>query len=91
MFGIILFWISYIFAAILLYTILRCSYTYELVNEGYRNTYKKTDIRKKRPLWLILLLLIILFIPMLNMLVFSVFMIISTGLEYEDRVYYKSF
>jgi uncharacterized membrane protein YdjX (TVP38/TMEM64 family) len=73
MFGIILFWFTYILSAILLYHILRCIYIKQIDNNKYgRKTYKRTDDDKrlKYPLWVILLLFLIFFIPFLNLIVY---------------------
>ena len=96
MFGIFLFWIHYIAAVALLYTILRCSYKYTVVKKEYRNyEYKKSTERVKFPLWMILLFIVILFIPVVNLIIYIAYMIKSTSEPlYEvnnNRVYYKSF
>ena len=48
MIGIILFWIHYIIAGVLLYHLLKCIYVKGEVVKGYRgNTYNKTDHDEK--------------------------------------------
>ena len=96
MFGVFLFWIHYIVAIIILYTILRCSYKYVAVKKEYRNyEYKKSNERVKFPLWIILLFIAILFIPVVNLIIYIAYMIKSTNAPLYDinnnRVYYKSF
>lgn len=96
MFGIVLFWVHYIIAVVLLYTILRCSYKYTIVKKEYRNNeYQKSNERVKFPLWIIILFIIVLFIPVFNLIVYVSYMIKATSKPMYDvnknRVYYKSF
>ena len=73
MFGVILFWIQFIIAGILLYHILRCIYIKgKSTQDGYRKKYEKTENDKKLtyPLWVIIIFLVIFFIPVLNLLTF---------------------
>lgn len=77
MFGIILFWIHYVIAAILLYHNLRCIYVKaECNNASNYKTYKITenDERLKQPLWIIILFFIVLFIPGLNLFVYIAYL-----------------
>ena len=69
-FGVALFWISYIIAAVLLYHVLRCIYVKGKNISQYK--YEKTDKdkRMKHPLWVILGFITVFFIPVLNLIVF---------------------
>lgn len=93
MFGIFLFWLQYVIAAILLYTILRCSYKYKYVEKAgsWNKIQVKSDEKVKFPLWLIILFIMVLFIPIFNLMIFIPFMIIKTGSDVDERIYYKSF
>ena len=92
MIGIILFWLHYILAGVLLYTILRCSYKYvKTENRNWRTEYIKSEEKAKFPLWLILIFICIFFIPVVNLLTFISFMVIKSGTEVNQRLYYKSF
>jgi hypothetical protein len=55
--GILIFWIQYIIAFILLYHVLRCIYE------------RNTNIRLKSPLYLIILLTLATFIPFVNIII----------------------
>ena len=88
---IFLFWIHYIIAGILLYTILINSYEYIPYKDGYITKYKPGNERVKFPLWLIILFSIVFFIPILNIIVFASYMVIRSSDFEEHRVYYKSF
>lgn len=77
--GIILFYLHYIIAGILLYHILRCIYVKGSVTKGsfYEKNYEKTnsDKRLTHPLWIIILFLIVLCIPILNLVVFILYLV----------------
>ena len=69
MFGVIIFWLHYIIAGILLYHILRCIYVKQRTSKNlYNATYEKTndDKRLKHPLWLVLLFILAFCIPIIN-------------------------
>lgn len=94
--GIIIFWIHYIIAAILLYHLLRCIYVKGEVDKSlYRAEYYKTenDKRLKHPIWIILIYITIFLIPILN--IFLLAMCIAQKLycdceEDGDPYYCKS-
>ena len=96
MFGIFLFWLHYIIAAVLLYHDLRCIYVKTECEDKYRSKiYKITenDQRLKLPLWVIILFLIVFFIPFLNLFVYTAYLcarlINEYGNEY-NKYYCKS-
>ena len=75
--GIILFYLQYIIAAILFYHILRCIYVKGSVTKGYiYNNYEKTnsDKRLNHPFWIWLVFLLVLCIPILNLIVFILYL-----------------
>lgn len=90
MIGIILFWISYIVAGILLYTIV--FHTYEKTKSakyGFTDyTITDDDVRHKYPLWLILISIIVFFVPVLNLFLFIMFMALYPE---SHNVYFNSF
>ena len=89
MIGVILFWLHYIVAVILLYTILKGSY---VLKEGKRyNECIKTDERQKYPLWLILVFIIAVFIPVLNLGFYIAFISVTSHPIDGDGIYYKNF
>ena len=89
MIGIILFWLHYIVAVILLYTILKGSY---VLKEGKRyNERIKTDERQKYPLWLILVFIFAVFIPILNLGFYIAFIAVTSHPIDGDGTYYKNF
>ena len=89
MIGIILFWLHYIVAVILLYTILKGSY---VLKEGKRyNERIKTDERQKYPLWLILVFIFAVFIPILNLGFYIAFISVTSHPITKDGIYYKNF
>ena len=89
MIGIILFWLHYIVAVILLYTILKGSY---VLKKGKRyNERIKTDERQKYPLWLILVFIIAVFIPILNLGFYIAFISVTSHPIDGDGIYYKNF
>jgi len=98
MFGIILFWIHYLLALILLYHLLKCVYIKGKYEKNTWNgiTYEKTpeDKRLKFPLWVIILLLIAFFVPILNLCVYIAYLTAllahSDGSMY-NKYYCKSF
>ena len=71
--GILIFWIQYIVAFVLLYHVLRCIYE------------KNTDIRLKSPLYLIILLTLATFIPFINIIVLIGRLVHLCSLHYYDR------
>jgi len=98
MMGILIFWLHYIIAGILLYSILRCIYI-KGDNKSSRYgkiIYTKTDkdVRLKHPLWAIILFLFAFIIPVINLIVFVIYLlqiIVNTdGSEY-CKYYWKSF
>ena len=98
MFGIILFWLHYIIAAVLLYHSLRCIYvkTFDSTTKygGYK-LYKITenDERLKLPLWVIISFFIVFFIPILNLLVFFAYLcgrLINENGSEHNKYYCKS-
>ena len=97
MFGVILFWIQFITAGILLYHILRCIYIKgKKNNSGYRSEYEKTENDKKLtyPLWVIILFLVIFFIPVLNLITFITYLcyrLIDERGDSYNPYYCKSF
>jgi hypothetical protein len=93
MFGLFLFWIHYIIAGLLLYTLLRCSYKYVEVKDkdSWRTRFEKSNEKAKFPLWLILLFIIAFFIPVINLITIVSYMAIMAGSEIDNRIYYKSF
>ena len=89
MIGIILFWLHYIVAIILLYTILKGSY---VLKKGKRfDEYIKTDERQKYPLWLILVFIFAVFIPILNLGFYIAFISVTSHPIDGDGTYYKNF
>ena len=93
MLGMILFWIHYIIAMILLYHLLRCIYVKTKSCE-YGYEISDLDERLKQPLFVIILLIIVFFIPVLNILVFSGCMcryLINEGNQKYNKYYCKSF
>ena len=89
MIGIILFWLHYIVAVILLYTILKGSY---VLKKGKRyDEHIKTDERQKYPLWLILVFIIAVFIPVLNLGFYIAFISVTSHPIDGDGTYYKNF
>ena len=97
MFGVILFWIHYIIAGIVLYHDLRCIYvksqcgTIKYGNKLYKIT--ENDERLKLPLWGIILLFIAFLIPVFNIIACSAYLcgrlINENGSEY-NKYYCKS-
>ena len=90
MFGIFLFWLQYIIAAIALHIILRGTYKVEKIGDRYNTIYEKTDKRYKRPLWQILLFISVFFVPILNLIILLPYIGISSK-ELDHELYYKSF
>lgn len=96
--GVLIFWLHYIIAGILLYLILKCIYVKENKpnNLSYYKTYTKTDNdpRLKHPLWAIILFLFAFVVPIFNLVVLITYLlnmtINSNGSEY-CRYYCKSF
>ena len=90
----ILFWIHYVLAIILLYHILICIYVKGECRKisPYYSLYSKSenDTRLKRPLWVILLLLIVLCIPVLNIICYIIVLLttLTNGNGEEDNKYY---
>ena len=96
--GVLIFWLHYIIAGILLYLILRCMYIKEnKPNDiSYHKRYIKTDndAKLKHPLWEIILFLFAFVIPVFNLIVLVIYLfnmtMDSSGSEY-CRYYCKSF
>lgn len=89
MIGIILFWLHYIVAVILLHTILKGSY---VLKKGKRfDEHIKTDDRQKYPLWLILVFIFAVFIPILNLAFYITFISVTSHPIDGDGIYYKNF
>ena len=88
MFGIFLFWLEYIIAGIVLYTILRGTYKVKKVNK-IDHEYEKTNERYKRPLWQILLFIVLFFIPVINLSLIAY--MVASSYEEDSKLYYKSF
>ena len=96
--GILIFWLNYIIAGILLYLILRCIYVKGENNKEKCSIYRiytKTDkdIRLKHPLWAIILFLFAFTIPIFNLIVFTVYLLqmtVDTDGNDECRYYCKS-
>lgn len=98
MFGIILFWIQYIVAAILLYHSLWCIYVKVDTNKSEYNRYRtykitENDERLKSPLWMIILFFTVFFVPFLNLTTYAGYLcyrlINDRGSEY-NKYYCKS-
>ena len=71
--GVILFWIHYVIAFILLWHILRCIYVKKGKSDKWgNNVYERTkdDKRMTHPLWLVLVFIMVLCVPILNIIVF---------------------
>ena len=90
MFGIILFWLQYIVAGVVLYHILKCIYVKEKkTDSGYYTKYIRTenDKRLKHPLWLVMVFIISFLIPIWNWISLSFYlgfrMISDRGSEYN--------
>lgn len=98
--GILIFWLHYIIAGILLYLILRCMYIKESKpntnNVSYYKKYikKDNDARLKHPLWAIILFLFAFVIPVLNLVVlitYLLYMTVDSDGSEHCRYYCKSF
>ncbi len=75
--GIFLFYLHYVIAIIILYHILRCLYVKNRIEgSGYYKNYYETesDKRLKHSLWIIILFIIILLIPIVNIIVFLIYL-----------------
>lgn len=90
--GVFIFIILYIIAIILLYHALRCIYVKEKYTSnrwGERsNEISESDKRLKHPLWRILLFIIILFIPILNVIVYLIFILTKVLNDCGSSRYY---
>lgn len=71
--GILIFWIQYIVAFVLLYHVLRCIYE------------KNTNIRLKSPLYLIILLTLATFIPFINIIILIGRLVHLCSSHYYDK------
>lgn len=71
--GVLIFWMQYIIAFILLYHVLRCIYE------------KNTDIRLKSPLYLIILLTLATFIPFVNIIILIGRLVHLCSIHYYDK------
>ena len=90
--GILLFWIHYIVAVVLLYHDLFCIYVKtECNNACTYKTYKITenDERLKQPLWIIILFFIVLFIPGLNLFVYIAYLCAKLINDFGSSKYNK--
>jgi len=86
--GIFIFWLHYIIAFILLWHILRCIYVKKGKSDKWgNNVYEKTedDKRMKHPLWLILVFIIALCMPILNIVVFILYLLFKVLCEEGDE------
>ena len=86
--GVILFWLHYVIAFILLWHILRCIYVKKGKSDkwGY-NVYERTedDKRMKHPLWLVLIFIMVLCIPILNIVVFIPYLLFRALCDRGDE------
>ena len=95
--GIILFYLHYLIALVLLDTITMRIYVKGNVdNSNYNTKYYKTDndVRRKLPLWLLLLLAFVFIIPVINLIVYSVYLgftVYSNSEDNYNKYYVKSF
>lgn len=89
MFGVILFWLHYIIAGVILYHILRCLYIKgDIDKTSYPRRYHKTDKdeRLKHPLWLVLVFIAVFLVPILNIVVLPIYLAFRVICEDgEDR------
>ena len=94
--GIFIFWLHYIIAFILFWHIFRCIYVKKgKSNRWGNNVYEKTedDKRMKHPLWLVLIFIMILCVPILNLIVFTIYLVAHAFCEngdIENPYYIKS-
>lgn len=87
--GLFVFFTHYVIAFVMLHTIVFNSYEYEKIHVRYYDfEYKLTDTKYKHPLWLILLFSLIFFIPLVNLIVFTIYI---ANTSCEKICYYKSF
>ena len=86
--GVILFWLHYVIAFILLWHILRCIYVKKGKADRWgNNIYERTenDKRMKHPLWLILIFIMVLCIPILNIVVFVPYLLFRALSDIGDE------
>ena len=94
--GVILFYLHYVVAAVLLYHILRCIYVKQPVEYKYSSTtYEITDHDKrlKYPLWFIIVLGIIFITPIINVFglgAYLIFKVTNTDGSKYNKYYCKS-
>ena len=94
--GVILFWVHYVIAFILLWHILRCIYVKKGKSDRWGNkVYERTedDKRMKHPLWLVLIFIMVLCIPILNIVVFVPYLLfraLSDNGDEKNPYYIKS-
>ena len=83
MIGVILFWLQYVVAIVCLYHIINCIYVKGGKQEFYRSKYFRTDQDKKlkHPLWLLIIFFAVLLIPVLNIVVFILYLLYRTYCE----------
>ena len=90
--GILIFWLHYIIAGILLYLILKCIYIKGKEEKKWDIViYYKTndDKRLKHPLWSIILFLFVFIIPVLNIITFIIYLLVMTiNMEGNDKCRY---
>lgn len=86
--GVILFWVHYVIAFILLWHILRCIYVKKGKSDRWgNNVYERTedDKRMKHPLWLVLIFIMVLCIPILNIVVFVPYLLFRALSDSSDE------
>jgi len=96
--GVVIFWVHYVVAFILLWHILRCIYIKgdKKVDYWDRYKYQKTDNdeRLKHPIWIVALFMLILCIPILNLIVFVAYIMFraftDSGSDESNPYYIKS-
>lgn len=94
--GVVIFWVHYVIAFILLWHILCCIYVKkDKIIKGY-TYYKKSenDERLKHPIWVVVLFMLILCIPILNLIVFVAYIMFRAltdrGSDESNPYYIKS-
>lgn len=84
--GLFLFYLHYIIAGILLYLILRCMYIKGDV-KNCKHYKTDNDKRLKHPLWLIILYLFVFMIPVVNIIIFTAYLVVQT-INFDGRPEY---
>ena len=85
--GVIIFWLHYVIAFVLLWHILRCIYVKKVTKDKWGYTiYTKSedDKRMKHPLWLVLVFIMVLCIPILNIIIFIPYLLFRALSEWGD-------